>query len=190
MDWWEVLLITIGISLDIFAATECEGALTARVEKKSLFLITLAIGATQVGALFIGAFLAGMVYPSKSTDKRLVLVLVELILFAVGVRMIRKAIKNERIMEHRVERVELKRMFHMIAMTSVNTICIGAAFAFMGTDLLLILSMIAAVTVAVVILGTYTGYHFGYEQKSKAYAIGGGILLAAGVDVVIKQILM
>lgn len=34
MDWMENLLIIAGVSLDIFAAMECQGSLVAKINKK------------------------------------------------------------------------------------------------------------------------------------------------------------
>ena len=36
MNWIETLLITLGISLDIFGIVTCEGALLAEIDKKRL----------------------------------------------------------------------------------------------------------------------------------------------------------
>ncbi len=36
MSWIEIVLITIGMSLDTFAAVECQGALVAKLEKETL----------------------------------------------------------------------------------------------------------------------------------------------------------
>ena len=52
-----------------------------------------------------------------------------------------------------------------------------------------VLIMIICVTIAMVIIGLYTGYRLGFEQKSKAY-IGGGALIAAGIDVIVRYIVM
>ena len=92
MNWWEVLLITIGISLDLFAALECEGALTADVKTKTLFGHTCLIAVMQMCALFFGHFLAKLVYTRQSTEKRLIVVLVVLILAGIGAGMIKKAV--------------------------------------------------------------------------------------------------
>ena len=37
MNWIENVLIIAGVSLDIFAAMECQGALVAKVDKKQLY---------------------------------------------------------------------------------------------------------------------------------------------------------
>ena len=102
----------------------------------------------------------------------------------LGVRLIVKAIKNERVNEHREENLGFKRFWRMAAVTSIYTLLTGIAFGFLETNLMVILIMIVCLTIAVVIMGTYTGYHFGFEHKRKAY-VGGAILLwIAGFDVV------
>ena len=66
----------------------------------------------------------------------------------------------------------------------------GIAIGFLETNLMVILIMIVCLTIAVVIMGTYTGYHFGFEHKRKAY-VGGAILLwIAGFDVVFRYAMM
>ena len=39
MNWMENLLIVAGVSLDIFAAMECQGSLVAKINKKNLTVI-------------------------------------------------------------------------------------------------------------------------------------------------------
>ena len=99
-----------------------------------------------------------------------------------------KAIRNERINERREEHLGIKRFLRMAAMTSVYTILTGMAFGLMGTSVPIILILIVCFTIAFVIMGMYTGYHFGFEHKTKAY-IGGAVLLwIAGVDTIIRYL--
>ena len=63
--------------------------------------------------------------------------------------------------------------------------CIG----FLGTNLLVMLLMIAGLTIAVVVTGIYTGYHLGFEHKTKAYIAGAILLWIAGIDVIVRHIL-
>ena len=57
MSWIEIVLITIGMSLDTFAAVECQGALVAKLEKKRLSMAVTVIALWQTIALLIGSFL-------------------------------------------------------------------------------------------------------------------------------------
>ena len=51
MNWIENVLIIAGVSLDIFAAMECQGALVAKVDKKQLSVICALIAVWQLCAL-------------------------------------------------------------------------------------------------------------------------------------------
>jgi putative Mn2+ efflux pump MntP len=54
----------------------------------------------------------------------------------------------------------------------------------------IVLTAVLADTVAMVIAGLYVGYHWGYEQKTKAYAVGGVLLLAGAVDTLFRFVLV
>ena len=125
---------------------ECQGSLVAKIDKKHLTLVCGLIVIWQLAALYIGNVLAGLLYINDlARNERFIgTVIAAVIFFCLGVRLIVKAIKNERV----------------------------------------------CLTIAVVIMGTYTGYHFGFEHKRKAY-VGGAILLwIAGFDVVFRYAMM
>lgn len=192
MNWIENLLIIIGISLDIFAGMECQGSLVAKINKKHLTKVCVLIVVWQLAALYIGHVLARLLYVNDlARDERFIgTVIAAVIFFCLGVRLIVKAIKNERVNEHREENLGFKRFWRMAAVTSIYTLLVGIAFGFLGTNLTAILIMIVCLTVVVVIMGTYTGYHFGFEHKTKAY-IGGAVLLwIAGFDVVFRYVMV
>lgn len=192
MNWIENLLILVGISLDIFAGMECQGSLVAKIDKKHLTLVCGLIAIWQLAALYIGNVLAGLLYVKDlARNERFIgTVIAAVIFFCLGVRLIVKAIKNERVNEHREENLGFKRFWRMAAVTSIYTLLTGIAFGFLETNLMVILIMIVCLTIAVVIMGTYTGYHFGFEHKRKAY-VGGAILLwIAGFDVVFRYAMM
>lgn len=191
MNAIENLLIIAGISLDIFAAMECQGSLVAKVDKKQLSMICGLIAVWQMAALFIGHYLSGLLYRHNMTrDENFIgLVIAAAIFFGLGLRLIIKAIKNERVNEHREENLGLFRFLRMAVVTSIYTLLAGIAFGFLGTNLAVMLIMIVGLTVAVVITGMYTGYHFGFEHKTKAYVGGAVLLWIAGIDVIIRHIM-
>lgn len=191
MNWIENLLILIGISLDIFAGMECQGSLVAKVDKKLLAKVCALVAVWQLAALYVGTVLARLLYVKDlaRNERFLGTVLAAVIFFCLGVRLIVKAIKNERINERREENLGFKRFWRLAAVASVYTLLTGIAFGFLGTNLTVILIMIVCLTVAVVVMGTYTGYHLGFEHKTKAY-IGGAVLLwIAGFDVVFRYLM-
>ena len=66
MNWIENVLIIAGVSLDIFAAMECQGALVAKVDKKQLSVICALIAVWQLCALALGNYLSGLPPEPKS----------------------------------------------------------------------------------------------------------------------------
>ncbi len=192
MNWIENLLILAGISLDIFAAMECQGSLVAKIDKVHLSIICILIAMWQMAALFIGNYISVLLYSYSghiaNDGKFMGFVLATAIFFGLGVRLIVKAIRNERVYEKREENLGFKRFLRMAAITSVYTLLAGVAFGFLQTNLLRILIMIVCCTIVVVVAGMYTGYRLGFVHKTKAY-IGGAVLLwIAGVDVIVRYI--
>lgn len=193
MSWIEIVLITIGMSLDTFAAVECQGALVAKLEKKRLSMAVTVIALWQTIALLIGSFLVTLLnqYDTQLSGEAFIgRILAILILFGMGLRMFVKAWRNERIVEKREDGLDIKKTFFSIAKGTIFTILTGIAFAFLEADIKAVLIMIICVTIAMVIIGLYTGYRQGFEQKSKAYIGGGALLIAAGIDVIVRYIVM
>ena len=193
MSWIEIVLITIGMSLDTFAAVECQGALVAKQEKKRLSMAVTVIALWQTIALLIGSFLVTLLnqYDTQLSGEAFIgRILAILILFGMGLRMFVKAWRNERIVEKREDGLDIKKTFFSIAKGTIFTILTGIAFAFLEADIKAVLIMIICVTIAMVIIGLYTGYRLGFEQKSKAYIGGGALLIAAGIDVIVRYIVM
>lgn len=191
MNWVENILIILGISLDIFATMECQGSLVARVEKKQLILTCLLVSIWQSLALYIGNFLSALLVKKDGiADNEMFIgsVIAAAIFFCIGFRLVIKAIKNERIIEHREENLEPKRYIHIMVMNSFYTLLTGVAFGFVGNNLFISMIMMACFSILVVVAGVYTGYHFGFEQKRKAYIIGAILLLISGIDVIIRHI--
>ena len=191
MSWMEDLLIVLGISLDIFAAMECQGSLVARIDKRHLSLICVLTAAVQLLALYFGHFLSSLYclkYP-KTDELILGQVIAMLIFLGLGVRLIVKAIRNEHVEEHLEKNPGIRRFIRMAAVSSIYTILAGIAFGFLGTNLAAILVMIVVLTVIVVAGGMYTGYRLGFTSKSTVYVIGAVLLFLAAGDVLVRRIL-
>lgn len=193
MSWIEIVLITIGMSLDTFAAVECQGALVAKRKRNAYPWQLPVIALWQTIALLIGSFLVTLLnqYDTQLSGEAFIgRILAILILFGMGLRMFVKAWRNERIVEKREDGLDIKKTFFSIAKGTIFTILTGIAFAFLEADIKAVLIMIICVTIAMVIIGLYTGYRLGFEQKSKAYIGGGALLIAAGIDVIVRYIVM
>lgn len=191
MNWIENLLIIAGISLDIFAAMECQGALVAKVDKKHLSFICALVAAWQIAALFIGNFLSGILYQKEmARNENLIgFVIAAVIFLGLGLRLMVKAVKNERVNERREENLGFVRFLRMAAVTGIYTLMAGIAFGFLGTEIRIMLVTMVCLTIAVVVMGMYAGYHFGFVHKTKAYITGAVLLWIAGIDVILRHLM-
>lgn len=193
MSLIEIVLITIGVSLDIFATVECQGAVVAKLEKKQLALAVTLIAVWQTIALLVGGLLVTLLnrFDVKLSDEAFIgRILAILIFLGLGLRMFVKAWKNEKIIEKRQDSLNIKKTFLMIAQGTIFTVLTGIAFGFLEADVRAVLIMIICVTIAMVVFGLYTGYRLGFEQKSKAYITGGALLIIAGIDVIVRFIVL
>ena len=121
----------------------------------------------------------------------LIIAIIAVAIFGVlGALMIRKAWKNEPVIEHRDDRYAWKGLIARLALISTWTLVLGVALGFLGTGTVVLLTVISAATVVVVIAGLHVGYHMGYEQKTKAYAIGGVLLLIGAVDTIFRFVVV
>lgn len=191
MSWIENLLIIAGVSLDIFAAMECQGSLVAKVNKKNLTVICGIVALAQLVTLYLGHFLSSLFCHYRSVpDERLLGEIISMVIFvALGIRLIVKAIRNEHVEERLEHNLGIRRFVRMACISGIYTLLAGIAFGFLETNVWMILVMIAICTVAFVIGGIYTGYHVGYEAKTKVYIIGAALLWVAGLDVLFGKIL-
>ena len=112
-----------------------------------------------------------------------------LIFFAVGIRLMTKAVRNERIEEHLENDLGIKRFVLMVARTGIYTILVGIAFGFLGTNATLLLIMTLIVTIAFVIGGMYTGYHLGFDSKTVVYVVGAILLWISGFNVLLSRVI-
>ena len=192
MNWIENLLIIAGISLDIFASMECHGSLVAKIEKKQLLFLGLLVSLWQLAALYIGSFLSGLLVQKDgiaANEQLIGGVLAAAIFIGLGIRLVAKAIKNERIQEHRQDGIVIRKVCYMLATAGIYTVLAGVAFGFVESELVFDLIAIVCCSLLAVIAGIYTGYHFGFEQKRKAYAAGAALLFFAGADIIVRHII-
>ncbi len=191
MNWIENILIIGGISLDIFAAMEIEGAMLADVKRKSLIIACTLVALLQLIFFFGGYFTCYQIEKYQVLENaRDVGYIVAVIVFALlGVRLIAKAIKREFIHERRRDGIRVRDYIKIIAVTSFYTLVAGCACGFVGTSVIMMAVVILTCSVLVVVGGLYTGYHFGFESKTGAYVAGAILLWIAGGEILLRSVL-
>lgn len=159
------------------------------IEKSKLLKMSLFFCAWQVAAVAIGhavtliPYLADIAHNVSYIGES-----ISVIIFTVmGAYMLYKAWKNEGILE-RLSDINYTQLSAAAFFTSLDAFLPAWDLVFCRPDSILIALSILIVTAFMVILGLYTGMQLGYEQKTKAYGIGGILLLISAVDVVLKYL--
>lgn len=185
----EILIISIGLSLDVYAVVVCQGAVLLKIEKTKLLKMSLFFCAWQVVAVAIGHAVTLIPYLADiAKNVSYIGEFISVIIFTViGVYMLYKAWKNEGILE-RLSDVNYKHLCVAAFFTSLDALFVGMGFGLLKARFYIVALSILIITAVMVILGLYTGMRLGYEQKTKAYGIGGILLLISAIDVVLKYL--
>lgn len=191
MSWIENILIIAGISFDIFAAMEIEGAMLADIKRKSLMIASTIVTLLQLIFFFGGYFVCYELekYQIIQDAKEIGYIVATVVFALLGIRLIVKAIKREFVQEKRRDDIRVRDYIKIIAVTSFYTLCAGCACGFVGTSIAMMGLVILVCSILVVVSGIYTGYHFGFESKTGAYAVGALLLWVAGGEILLRNVM-
>lgn len=192
MSWFEYILLVLGISLDIFAAMEIQGAMLANVRKRALLVACSIVTVLQL-AFYCGGYLicylleSGGIVPKADNLGEVIAVI---IYAGLGIRLLVKAFKREFIPEvRRANGLKAEEYIMMITITTCYTLAAGCASGFAGADIWYMVVAIICCSIIVVICGLYSGLHFGFQNKTVVYVCGAVLLWAAGADVLLSDIM-
>lgn len=189
MNLVEIILISMGLSLDVFAVTICEGAMLARVEKKKLVIMCVIFCVWQLVAVQTGNLITLIpIFANSSTSMQLIWNGISVVILVVlGIYMLYKAWRREAIFEH-LSDIDYKKVCITAIITSLDAFFAGIGFGFMDTEVIKVQVSLEIATILSVIIGVYTGYRMGYEQKTKAYGIGGIILILSAIELIVRYL--
>ena len=164
MDFAELLLIAVGLSMDAFAVSVCKGLATRQVRPRHAVLAGLYFGGFQFLMPVIG-YLLGVRFEALivSIDHWIAFVL----LAAIGVGMIREATKKA---DELNDDYGFKTMLLLAVATSIDALAVGVT------------------TFTLSALGIWIGHVFGARYKAKAERLGGVILILIGLKILLEHL--
>ena len=118
----------------------------------------------------------------KNVDHWIAFVLLALI----GANMIREAVKNEE--ENLNDSFSPKTMLPLAVATSIDALAVGVTFAFLDVMIVPAVSIIGVTTFIFSAAGVKIGNVFGAKYKSKAELVGGIVLVAMGIKILIEHL--
>ena len=190
MNLAEILMISVGLSFDIMAVTICVGATLQKIEKKKLVCMGLIFCVWQLVAVGLGFLVARFpVMQTRTSEMQNIWNVFSVIIFlALGVYMFVKGWRKKDFLERRGQ-ISYQKACAAAMATSLDAFFAGIGFGFLGTKILAVGLILELVTLVFAMAGAFVGYRLGYEQRTKAYAIGGVLLIIAGIDVIIRYLI-
>ncbi|MCL1865897.1 MAG: manganese efflux pump MntP family protein [Oscillospiraceae bacterium] len=186
MNIFELILTSVGLSMDAFAVAICLGLTLPKADVKNSLKVGLYFGLFQAGMPVIGFFAATFFEKVISDYAHWIAFGVLAIL---GGRMIVGSFKKDEVpdcSEHKQHStLDFKTMFPLAVATSIDAMAVGVTFAALKVSIVFAVTAIGVTTLAISAAGVKIGNVFGSKFKSKAEAAGGVILILIGVKILI-----
>jgi putative Mn2+ efflux pump MntP len=179
-----ILFIAVGLAMDAFAVSVVTGSLYKECKACHALRMALFFGGFQALMPIIG-YLAGlglMEYIAASDHW----IAFGLLLF-VGGKMIYESFQIEAAERNR-DPSNLLVLLALSVATSIDALAVGITLSLLRTPVLLAVSIIGLVTFGLSYAGVYLGKRFGHFFESKIEIVGGLILIAIGLKILIEHL--
>lgn len=189
MGFLELALIGVGLSMDAFAVSICKGLSMRKVDKKYMLVLAAFFGGFQALMPTLGWFL-GSQFQTYITaiDHWIAFILLTLIGGKMILDVIKEKGENEEVCPDDSVRINLKEFFLLAVATSIDALAVGITFAFLQVKLASSVTIIGCITFCFTIAGVLIGNVFGTKFKDKATILGGVILIAIGVKILLEHL--
>lgn len=182
MNFTELFLIAVGLSMDAFAVAVCKGLSMQHMRWRNALIVALYFSVFQALMPLIGFWLGVQFSDSiLQVDHWIAFILLSII----GGNMILESQKSDKICD---DRMDFMRMLVLAVATSIDALAIGVTFAFLKVKIVEAVVLIGAVTLILSIIGVKIGNVFGVKYKSKAEFFGGLILIFMGVKILLEHL--
>ena len=180
----EIILIAVSLAMDAFAVSICKGLSMKKMDWKKAIIIALYFGIFQGGMPLIGYLLGvGFEESIKFIDHWIAFGL----LAFIGGNMIKEALSKKE--DDEVDdKVDFKTMIVLAIATSIDALAVGVTFAFLNVNIVLAVSLIAAITFVISCIGVKLGNVFGDKYEKKAELAGGIVLILIGLKILLEHL--
>jgi putative Mn2+ efflux pump MntP len=184
LDALTIVLIAFGLAMDAFAVSIANG-MTIKSNRKKAALIT---------AVFFGGFQMLMPVIGWAIGLSLQSIITAVdhwiafgLLAFIGAKMIYEALKNNG-EEDGEKTLKMHTLLTLSVATSIDALMVGLSFAFLQTSILLPVVAIGIVTFTLAFAGFYFGGYLGKTFGHRIEILGGLILIAIGVKILVEHL--
>ena len=187
MGTLELLLLSLGVAMDAFAASVCKGLALRRATFQAEFTCGVWFGGFQALMPLIGFFLGTLFATAiQAVDHWIAFGLLAII----GVNMLKEAMSMEEECDCGGNAdLSVKTMFVMAVATSIDALAVGISLAMVGNvNIFFAVTLIGICTCLLSMLGVKIGNVFGSRFENKAEIAGGVILILVGVKILLEHL--
>ena len=186
MGFWELVVLSVGLSMDAFAVSICKGLALQRVSWKECCIAGAWFGGFQALMPLLG-YLLGTQFEQfvTSVDHWIAFVLLGII----GGNMIREALSKD---EDKLDgSLAFKTMLLLAIATSIDALAVGVSFAFSppGPGVVLSCAVIGCTTFLIAFGGAMAASRIPGIRPKTAEIAGGIILVGIGVKLLLEGLL-
>jgi putative Mn2+ efflux pump MntP len=183
MDIVTIIFVAVGLAIDSFAVSIANGMLTTSQKRKKALIVASFFGTFQMLMPVVG-WLAGFVMAE------LIMGIDHWIAFGllafIGARMIYESSKREN--GKKESNLRIHALLTLSVATSIDALMVGLSFAFLQIPLAIAIIVIGVVTFSLSFIGFLFGNVIGKIFGNKIKVIGGVILIAIGVKILLEHL--
>lgn len=179
----ELTLLSVGLAMDAFSVSVCQGLSMKKLSVRSGIVIAAFFGVFQGVMPLIGYFLGSRFAGYISSVSHWIAFI---LLGIIGGKMIWEALHEEEGSGKKSEyKLALGALTILAVATSIDALAVGIVFAAADVNLILSVIMIAVITFIISFAGVVIGHKFGSRFEKKAEIAGGVILILIGLKMLL-----
>ena len=183
MGTLELVMISVGLAMDAFAAAVCKGRAIQSATPKQMSAVGAWFGVFQAIMPLLGFFLG---YNFKSYIESIDHWIAFILLGTIGINMVKEALSGKK--ENVDVSISVKSMLPMALATSIDALAVGITFACLNVNIYASVILIGCITFAISSAGVKIGNVFGIRYKSKAELFGGAVLIFIGIKILFEHL--
>ncbi len=188
------LLLGVGLAMDAFSVSLADGLREPEMSKRRMAAIAGVYGVFQLAMPFAGWVLVSRLRSAFDVVRQMIPYVALALLLFIGVKMIIEGFKEKGQDDGEDDEQPAAKMTAGILVlqgiaTSIDALSVGLTISDKKLpEALLSAGIIGTVTFAICIAGILIGRKTGEKLKWKASVLGGGVLIAIGIEIFVKNI--
>ena len=190
MNFTDIFLIGVGMSMDAFAVSMCQGVSMKKLDLRRTALIAVFFGGFQALMPLIG-FALGSTFASAITIGPWI---AAALLLIIGGKMLIDGIRDKN--DEPSSAGTIGRLFVLAIATSIDAFAVGVSFSMQegivwlhgGTSIFLAVSVIGVTTFVLSFIGVWIGNRFGLKYHRAATIFGGVVLILIGIKILMEAL--